>query len=90
MGSTKIRSRTLPWPPVILAIISLPQIINPVPAPISSRRIIMIVLVIILRFLDIGFLTFFCFLDGSEWASEAVDVCWVVVRLSLSLSKSKA
>lgn len=75
---------------MILAMISLPQITNPVPAPINSRRIMMMTLVMILRFLDIGFLTFFCFLDGSEWASEAVDVCWVAVRLSLSLSKSKA
>ena len=64
MGSTKVRrSKTLPWPPVILAMMSLPQRTSQVTAPISSRTMTRIMVVMILRFLDTGFFTFFGFLD---------------------------
>ena len=64
------RSKTLPWPPVILAIMSLPQITNQATPAINSKTIARIILVIILRFLDTGFFTFF-FLWFSGSASTA-------------------
>lgn len=50
------RSKTLPCPPVILAIISLPQRIKPVIKPARINTIIIMVIIITLRFLDLGFL----------------------------------
>lgn len=58
-SSAKIKSRTLPWPPVILAIMSLPQRTKMVPAIRIRLRIVMIMLRMILRFLLVGFLGFF-------------------------------
>ena len=53
------RSKTLPWPPVILAMMSLPQIMSQVTAAISRITMARMMLVMILRFLDTGFFAFF-------------------------------
>ena len=59
----------MPWPPVILAIISLPQTTNQVTPPISRIMMNRMMLVMTLRFFDTGFFTFFGLL-----LSEASDV----------------
>lgn len=56
------RSRTLPWPPVILAIMSLPQRTAQVTRPIASKTIINNVQVIKRRSLEGFFLGFLIFL----------------------------
>ena len=75
MGSTKVRrSKTLPWPPVILAMMSLPQMMKQMPVPIRSRRMTVIIIAITLRFLDLGFLAFGDFFIGSTvWLIGAVE-----------------
>ena len=49
----------MPWPPVILAIISLPQTTNQVTPPISKITMNRMMLVMTLRFFDTGFFAFF-------------------------------
>lgn len=63
------KSKTLPWPPVILAMMSLPQRIKQTPAPTRSRTRTIIMVVMTLRFLDMGFLAFFSFLDDLVFLS---------------------
>ena len=84
MGSTKVRrSKTLPWPPVILAMISLPQRISQVTPPINNRTITNIILVMILRFLDTGFFTFLCLVGFSvRVSSAAVSSISLLVELA--------
>ena len=53
------RSKTLPWPPVILAIIPLPQRMSQAMPIISNSTITIIVRLMILCFFDTGFFTFF-------------------------------
>ena len=64
VSSAKIKSKTLPWPPVILAMISLPQIIKAITNAIRTTRTPMETRVMILRFLLGGFLAFLTFLKG--------------------------
>lgn len=68
----------LPWPPVILAMISLPQRTSQVMPAISNKTITRMMLVIILRFLDTGFFAFFGFLclavSGVADSVGSVDV----------------
>lgn len=49
----------MPWPPVILAIISLPHITNQITPPINRITMNRMMLVMILRFFDTGFFAFF-------------------------------
>lgn len=58
-----IRSRTVPWPPVILAIMSLPQRMKALAPAIRMRTMASITIVTIRRTLDFGFLSFFSVLD---------------------------
>ena len=58
-----IRSRTVPWPPVILAIMSLPQRMKALTPAIRMRTMASIMMVIIRRALDFGFFSFFSVLD---------------------------
>ena len=60
----------MPWPPVILAIISLPQTTNQITPPISRITMNRIMLVMTLRFFDTGFFTFFGLMLSE--ASDAV------------------
>lgn len=70
----------LPWPPVILAMISLPQTTSQMMPAINNSTIARMILVMILRFLDTGFFAFFslCFLP--------LDCSRVSSGLSLALS----
>ena len=65
---------------MILAIMSLPQITSQTMPAINNKIIVRIILVIILRFLDTGFFTFF-FLDvGKAGSSSALSVLvWSVL-----------
>ena len=51
----------LPCPPVILAMMSLPQMTSQVTPAINNRTMARRMLVMILRFLDTGFFAFFGF-----------------------------
>ena len=84
-----MRSRTLPWPPVILAIMSLPQRTSQEIPPMSIRTIIKRILVIILRFFDTGFFSFLSFfgLTGIFWELSSFDS--EACNSPLSESKSK-
>ena len=82
-----IRSKILPWPPVILAMMSLPQMISQMTNPISNMTIVRMILVMILRFLDTGFFAFFslCFLfSDCSWISS-----FVVLAFSSPVDSSK-
>ena len=57
------RSKTLPWPPVIRAIMSLPQRMSQTHPTVSNRIIDRTMPKMILRFLDIFFLAFLGFLN---------------------------
>lgn len=76
------RSRILPWPPVILAMISLPQRTAQVITPMSDKTMIKIILVIMRRALLGFFLSFLVFLSFF-FLEEATNS-------PLSPSKSKA
>lgn len=71
------RSKTLPWPPVILAIIPLPQRMSQAMPIISNSTITIIVRLMILRFFDTGFFTFF----GLELLRVSVVVCEEVLAV---------
>ena len=79
-----MRSKTLPWPPVILAMMSLPQRTSQVTPPMRSRTIINIMVVIILRAFDTGFFAFFGFLDFlvglSFWSSLSLSLLVLLAR----------
>ena len=60
----------LPWPPVILAIMSLPQMTSQMMPAINNSTMARIMLVMILRFLDTGFFTFF-FLEVGRAGSSS-------------------
>lgn len=49
----------LPWPPVILAMMSLPQMTSQIIPANNKSTIVRMMPVMILRFLDTGFFTFF-------------------------------
>jgi len=80
------KSKILPCPPVILAMISLPQRINQTTPPIRSKTIKRIIPMIILRFLLMGFLCIF--LAFFDWLvnSEGSDA----FNSPVCSSKSKA
>ena len=81
-----IKSNRLPWPPVILAIISLPQKTMQTTPLMRSRTMIRMILVMILRFLDT---VFFAFL-GLEVGLSGVEIgSLAAVRVWLSALKSK-
>ncbi len=82
------RSKTLPWPPVILAIMSLPQRISQVAAPAINRMIIIMTVMMILRFLDTGFLSFFFDFFVERWSR--LGESWAGLSSPLVSSKSKA
>ena len=63
----------LPWPPVILAIMSLPQTSSQITPAINSNMMARIMLVMILRFLDTGFFAFFG-LDVGGMSSASSDL----------------
>ncbi len=73
------RSKTLPWPPVILAMISLPQTTNQITPPISRTTMNRMMLVMTLRFFDTGFFTFFDLM-----LSETSDVVFRVASEAFS------
>lgn len=106
LSSVKMRSRTLPWPPVILAIMSLPHSTKMVPAITIKLSKVIITPRIILRFLLVGFLSFFMGLpfwlvvevrglsdiEADVWSELAagLEVALVAFSSSLWMSKSKA
>ena len=73
------RSKTLPWPPVILAIMSLPQTTNQITPLISRITMNRMMLVMTLRFFDTGFFTFFDLM-----LSETSDAVFGVVSEAFS------
>ena len=60
----------LPWPPVILAMMSLPQMTSQMTPAINKKTMAKMILVMILRFLDTGFFTFF-FLEVGKAGSSS-------------------
>ena len=98
-SSTKVRrSRTLPWPPVILAMMSLPQNTPHKTSPMAARTMTSRIIVIILRAL-LGFLDFLGCAVSSVWLGffMALSLVWVVLLSGLvavsslvSVLKSKA
>ena len=79
----------LPWPPVILAIISLPQMRSQIPPPRRRRTKMRATVVIVLRTLPGFFLAFFSFLGGFSFLTGSAGFSAGLKSLSPSL-KSKA
>lgn len=88
-SSMKVRrSKTLPWPPVILAMMSLPQMIKTTaPATINNSKA-MSIRVMILRFLDLGFFSFFIFL--ASFLVRVLPSVGVLLAVSCPLCSSKS
>lgn len=77
-----MRSRTLPCPPVILAIMSLPQRTTIIPAIRTRLSKAIIIPVMILRFLLAGFLD--CFIVLPFWFIVEAEVLEVTVGVAVS------
>ena len=81
------RSKTLPWPPVILAMMSLPQRTSQTMPAINNSMMARIILVMILRFLDTGFFAFLDLVGFSVMSLSAVSsFVELVARWSMGVS----
>ena len=76
------RSKTLPWPPVILAMMSLPQRMSQTMPTINNSTMARMMLVMILRFLDTGFFTFLCLVGFSVVGSSVASSVSLLVELA--------